>query len=619
MCRGQERRARDGSEVAALPCVPQLSMRDYDGENSWWPVASEELLSLPVSITVQQGLRLEFDIVRTELGRIIHAYHGYGSILAPSSVLVKGEACNFTLNSGHSSRARPPTQYINKPLRSLHRITYTNQPKNNHPFPTPTPKVFPSDMPRDGVAPRGGLPRGGVRGAVPPCPCSRGTSCWSQSSAVRAGTLGQVKIPLHGRRGAAGEPRPQGPDAGPRWVKENIRALGGDPFRVTLFGQGAGAAAAHLQVLSPQAAGLFSRVILQSGNALSPWALRCDHRKNAAVVGAAFGCAGVDSSSPADLNSTALLDCLRELPFEQLAVIPSVFVTWLNAPQVMTPRVDGSFLPAHPALLLRDGRFNRVSLISGVNQEGALPALATLETPFLKKALTERFPEVGPVILNVQEEKNAVLLARQAFSAYLPQYRVNEDTVGDFAKLLGDEAFRIPHREVVRLHSMAGGLVFAYELKHRGLQSLTDIFNTSAGDSWVSNGDDLQYLFNGTTFPPLKNLDDRRLSDLMVIMWTNFAATRYPTPDSSLGFWWTPVGFSSPMHYLCLTPTPTMAWDGRSPMYEFWTSLPTFQNRVLHPSTSLARPGDSDARCPRSDRTPGQPVPFPATGSDARR
>nr|XP_027224722.1 acetylcholinesterase-like [Penaeus vannamei] len=231
----------------------------------------------------------------------------------------------------------------------------------------------------------------------------------------------------------------------------------------------------------------------------------------------------------------------------------------------MTPRVDGSFLPAHPALLLRDGRFNRVSLISGVNQEGALPALATLETPFLKKALTERFPEVGPVILNVQEEKNAVLLARQAFSAYLPQYRVNEDTVGDFAKLLGDEAFRIPHREVVRLHSMAGGLVFAYELKHRGLQSLTDIFNTSAGDSWVSNGDDLQYLFNGTTFPPLKNLDDRRLSDLMVIMWTNFAATRYPTPDSSLGFWWTPVGFSSPMHYLCLTPTPTMAWDGRSP------------------------------------------------------
>lgn len=41
----------------------------------------------------------------------------------------------------------------------------------------------------------------------------------------------------------------------------------------------------------------------------------------------------------------------------------------------------------------------------------------------------------------------------------------------------------------------------------------------------VSNGDDLQYLFNGTTFAPLRNLDDRRLSDLIVLMWTNFAAT----------------------------------------------------------------------------------------------
>ncbi|XP_042866020.1 juvenile hormone esterase-like [Penaeus japonicus] len=317
-----------------------------------------------------------------------------------------------------------------------------------------------------------------------------------------------------------------------RWVRDNIRSLGGDPFRVTLFGQGAGAASAHMQVLSPHASGLFNRVILQSGTALSPWALRCDHKKNAAVIGEAFSCPGVNASSP-ELNSTALLDCLRELPFEQLAAMPSAFVVWLNAPQVMTPRVDGSFLPAHPAHLLRDGLFNRVGLISGVNQqEGALPALATLESPSLKEALTENFSEVAPAILNIQDEENALYLARRAFNAYLPEYEVNEDTVGDFAKLLGDEAFRVPHREVVRLHSKAGGHVYAYELKHRGLESLTDLFNTSVGDSWVSNGDDLQYLFNGTTFPPLRNLDDRRLSDLMVdiplpplLLWTNFAAT----------------------------------------------------------------------------------------------
>ncbi|XP_047488867.1 cholinesterase 1-like isoform X2 [Penaeus chinensis] len=443
-----------------------------------------------------------------------------------------------------------------------------------------TSRPYPSDMPVMVLIHGGGFIVGGSEEQYPPMPLLKRDVVLVVLQ-YRLGTLGFLSTEdtvMPGNLGLKDQ------TLGLRWVKENIRALGGDPFRVTLFGQGAGSAAAHMQVLSPHAAGLFNRVILQSGNALSPWALRCDHRKNAAVIGEAFGCPDVNASSPVDLNSTALLDCLRELPFEQLAVIPSAFVVWLNAPQVMTPRVDGKFLPAHPAHLLKEGLFNRVSLISGINQqEGALPALATLTTPFLNAALTENFSQVGPIILNVQDEENAVFLSRRAFNAYLPQYQVNEDTVGDFAKLLGDEAFRVPHREVVRLHSMAGGLVFAYELKHRGLQSLTELFNTSAGDSWVSNGDDLQYLFNGTTFPPLRNLDDRRLSDLMVIMWTNFAATGYPTPDNALGFWWTPVRSSSPLPYLCLMPTPMMAWDGRSSMYEFWTSLPTFQNRVLNP------------------------------------
>ncbi|XP_069973879.1 acylcarnitine hydrolase-like [Penaeus vannamei] len=119
-----------------------------------------------------------------------------------------------------------------------------------------------------------------------------------------------------------------------RWVRENIRDLGGDPDKVTVFGQGAGAASAHLQVLSPQAEGLFRRAILQSGNALSPWALRNDHRHTASVVGRVFNCSAAENtstnnsslSSPVDLNSTALVDCLRKIPFQQLVVIPSAFV-----------------------------------------------------------------------------------------------------------------------------------------------------------------------------------------------------------------------------------------------------------------------------------------------------
>ncbi len=58
--------------------------------------------------------------------------------------------------------------------------------------------------------------------------------------------------------------------AGLRWVKRNIRAFGGDPGRVTIFGQSAGAASVWLLMQSPLARGLFQRAIVMSGPAVIP-------------------------------------------------------------------------------------------------------------------------------------------------------------------------------------------------------------------------------------------------------------------------------------------------------------------------------------------------------------
>lgn len=59
-----------------------------------------------------------------------------------------------------------------------------------------------------------------------------------------------------------------------RWVHDNIANFGGDPERVTAFGQDAGAASVHFHMLSDMSRGLFQRAILQSGTALCQWALR---------------------------------------------------------------------------------------------------------------------------------------------------------------------------------------------------------------------------------------------------------------------------------------------------------------------------------------------------------
>ena len=53
-----------------------------------------------------------------------------------------------------------------------------------------------------------------------------------------------------------------------RWVQRNIAFFGGDPRKVTIFGESAGAISAHLHILSPAARNLFRAAILQSGTAL---------------------------------------------------------------------------------------------------------------------------------------------------------------------------------------------------------------------------------------------------------------------------------------------------------------------------------------------------------------
>lgn len=146
-----------------------------------------------------------------------------------------------------------------------------------------------------------------------------------------------------------------------RWVQRNIARFGGNPRRVTIAGESAGAQDVALQQLSPLAHGLFHGAIQESGTAgfgVPPRSLAQNE-----AVGALF-------AKAAGLAPDATAAQLRALPVDRvLAAQEAVVVPGLedNSFIWLQAVVDGRVLRDTPAHLLARGRANPVPLIIGTN------------------------------------------------------------------------------------------------------------------------------------------------------------------------------------------------------------------------------------------------------------
>ena len=240
------------------------------------------------------------------------------------------------------------------------------------------------------------------------------------SLSYRTGALGFLSLPelsAENERGISGNYGLLDMIEGLKWVKENIAAFGGDPAKVTIMGESAGAIAVSMLCASPLAKGLFRGAISESGGSFCPVdAVRVDNNGIRDVKGSEQY--GLDWMKRVGVSSLAEL---RETPWETLvsdAQSGGVGGFW--------PTVDGYVLPDDQYKMYEAGNYNDVNVLIGTNSdEGAMFCRPTE----LKKYQADIRAEYGP-------------FAERMLQLY--PAKTDEETFGALSDIFRETAFAWP-------------------------------------------------------------------------------------------------------------------------------------------------------------------------------
>jgi para-nitrobenzyl esterase len=307
--------------------------------------------------------------------------------------------------------------------------------------------------------------------------------------------------------------------AGLEWVQRNIRAFGGDPDNVTIFGESAGGQSVLTLLTDPKTEGLFDRVICESG----PIVAQLQNREQAAQDGVdlaeQIGCSGPDAAS-----------CLRSAPVEDLLQNTGGLFDLLSGDDIVGRLegtiglvVDGEVIEKHPAKRVRDGEFHDVPVLTGGNADEMQFFLANTDVSSEQRARELLSASLEP-------DQVEAVLEQYPFEAY----ETPKDTAIDAAT---DGLFLCNDRLTAKWLSENGATVYRYVFGDAPSDPL-ELIQVVLGERRAYHGAELAYVWgdgDNITQQGLELSDtglvDKKLARTMQDYWTNFAANGDPNAE----------------------------------------------------------------------------------------